>query len=88
VILTPSIFFAYRKLRCLKINEERGMMSVELVITVKDEEKRRLTREFLVYEAITLTDTDPVIDKCLKEVLDEFKGEPDDIKVKALMVLK
>lgn len=63
-------------------------MSVELVITVKDEEKRRLTREFLVYEPVTLTHEDATIDKCVKEILEEFKGEPDDIKVKATLILR
>lgn len=61
---------------------------IELTITIRDEEKRKLSKEFLVYEPITLDPNDPVIEKCLKELLDEFKGEPDDIKVKALMVLQ
>lgn len=63
-------------------------MSVELTITIKDEEGRKLSRPFLIYETITLTMEDPTIDKYVKELLEEFNGEPDDIKVKALMVLK
>ena len=63
-------------------------MSVELVVTIRDEEKRRLTREFLVYEPITLTENDPIIEKCVKEAIDEFKGVPDDIKIKATMILR
>lgn len=63
-------------------------MSLELTITVKDEEKRKLTREFLVYEPVTFVESDPVINKCVKEILAEFKGEPEDIKVKAMMVLR
>lgn len=63
-------------------------MSVEISITIKDEEKRRLTREFLIYETVTMMPEDPVIMKCLEECLEEFKGEPDDIKVKATMVLR
>jgi len=63
-------------------------MSIELTITIKDEEKRKLTKEFLVYEPVTFTETDPTIDKCLKELLEEFKGEPDDIKIRATMILR
>lgn len=63
-------------------------MTIELMVTIKDEEKRKLSREFLVYEQVTLSEDDPIIDKCVKEVLEEFKGEPDDIKIKAVMVLR
>lgn len=63
-------------------------MATELTITIKDEEKRKLSKAFLLYEPVTLTETDPVIDKCLKEVLEEFKGEPEDVKIRATMVLK
>lgn len=63
-------------------------MSIELVVTIKDEEKRRLTREFLIYETLCLSPEDPVIDKCVKEAIDEFKGVPDDIKIKATMILR
>ena len=62
-------------------------MSIELRITIKDEE-RKLTKDFNIYERVTLTEHDPIIAQCIKEVKDEFKGEPDDIRVKATMVLK
>jgi len=63
-------------------------MSIELTISIKDEEKRKLTKEFLIYEPITLTPSDPIIDGCVKEMLSEFKGTPDDIRIKATMVLQ
>jgi hypothetical protein len=63
-------------------------MSIELTITISDEEKRKLTREFLVYEPVTLVENDPIIEKCVKEILEEFKGEPDDIKIRAVMILR
>jgi len=63
-------------------------MSVELVVTIRDEEKRKLTREFLIYEPIAMSEQDPVIDKCVKEAIEEFKGIPDDIKIKATMILR
>lgn len=62
-------------------------MSVELSITIKDSE-RTLKKEFLVYEPVTLVEDDPIISQCIKEVVEEFKGEPDDIRVRALMVFK
>jgi len=62
-------------------------MSIELVITIKDEE-RTLKKEFLIYEPVTLSEDDPIIIQCVEEVLQEFQGEPDDIKVRALMVFK
>lgn len=62
-------------------------MSIELVVTLKDEE-RTLKKEFLIYEPVTLVEDDPIIMQCIEEVLDEFKGEPDDIKVRALMVFR
>jgi hypothetical protein len=68
------------------------MMSIEITVTLKDEEGRRLTRDYLIYENVTLIAQDPMedpaINSCVKSLLDEFKGIPDDIKVKALMVLR
>jgi hypothetical protein len=63
-------------------------MSIEVIVTIVDEEKRRLTKEFLVYEPFTFTHTDPIIKNFVDETRSEFKGEPDTIKVKALMVLQ
>ena len=63
-------------------------MPIELVINIKDEEDRKLSKPFLIYEEVTLIDTDPIIQRCLQELLDEFKGEASDVKIKATMVLK
>lgn len=68
--------------------EKRRKMAIELVITIRDEEDRKLSKPFLIYEPVTLIDSDPIIMRCLKELLEEFKGEPDDIKLKATMVLR
>lgn len=62
-------------------------MAVELTVTIKDEE-RKLTKDFLIYEQVTFTENDPVIDKCVKESIEEFKGEPEDIKIRATMILR
>jgi hypothetical protein len=60
---------------------------VELTITMKDDEKRRLSRTFLVYEEFVMTDLDPLILGYIEEVKKEFKGVPTDVKVKTLMVV-
>lgn len=69
----------------LIINEEH--MSIELKVTIKDDE-RKLTKDFIIYENVTLIESDPIVKKCIDETLMEFKGEPEDIKVKATLVLK
>lgn len=63
-------------------------MCVELTITIRDEEKRKLIKSFLIYEPFCLSENDPTVKACLKELLDEFKGEPDDVKLKATMILQ
>lgn len=62
-------------------------MAVELRITMKDSE-RKLTKDFVIYDIMTFTDTDPLIANALNEVKQEFKGEPEDIKIYATMVLR
>lgn len=64
---------------------------IELTITIRDEEKKKMSKAFLIhepYETVTLSREDKTIQKYLKELLDEFKGEVDDIRMKATMVLK
>jgi hypothetical protein len=63
-------------------------MSIEISITIRDEEKKKLTKPFLIYETVTLSADDPVIRQCVEECLQEFKGEPEDIKVRAVLILK
>lgn len=62
-------------------------MSIELTITVKDAD-RTLKKSFLIYEPISFTETDPMIKKCIDEVTAEFAGEPDDIRIRANMVVR
>jgi len=62
-------------------------MSIELSIHMKDDE-RKLVKDFLIYEPLTLTDQDPTIVRCVKEVREEFKGEPEDIIIKAKMIMR
>jgi hypothetical protein len=41
----------------------------------------------LIYETITLDPHDPILDKCIHEAIEEFKGAADSIKIRALMIL-
>ena len=61
---------------------------VELTTTLRDEEKKRTSKPFLIYEPFSMKSDDPIIQQCLKELLDEFKGTVDDIKIKATMILR
>lgn len=63
-------------------------MSSELVVSIKDSEGKTIKKPFLIYEDFTWSEKDPVIMQCVKELLEEFKGEVEDIKVRALMVIK
>lgn len=66
-------------------------MSVEVSVIIKGD-GRTNKREFVEYEAITLDPHNPmnhpIIARCVKESIEEFKGEADDIKIRTLMVLK
>ena len=62
-------------------------MSIELRVTLKDSE-RKLTRDYVIYEIITLHESDPIVHQCIKDTKDEFKGEPEDIKINATMWVK
>jgi hypothetical protein len=63
-------------------------MCVELTITVKDEEGRKLSITYLEYSSFSMDESDPIIQGHVKELLEEFKGIPDDIKVRATTVLR
>ena len=66
----------------------RNYSVIELVISIRDAEKKRLTKHFLVYEPFTLDTHDPIVDKYLTECINEFNGEPDEVKLKAIMVMQ
>ena len=62
-------------------------MVSELKVTIKDEEKT-LNKKFLIYETYQTQDNDPVIQKCIKETLDNFDGEPTDVIVNIKMEIE
>lgn len=63
-------------------------MKTELKITLKDEEKKVLSDTYILYEPFTMCEDDPTIQECLKKLLSEFKSVPEDIIIKATMVLQ
>ncbi len=63
-------------------------MPVELTVSIKDAEGKTMKKPFLIYEDIQMKAEDPIIDACVKELLEEFKGEVEDIKVRAQIVVK
>lgn len=62
------------------------MVSV-LEVIVKDEQ-RRLKRDFLIYEKYEIDEEDPTIKQCIKETIDEFKGKPDNVKLRVKMEIE
>lgn len=62
-------------------------MISEITIVIKDTEKT-LRKKFLQYEIYHVSDDDPIIQECIKETLDNFHGEPENIKVIINMVIE
>lgn len=55
-------------------------MVSEIKVLIKDDEKR-MTKKFLIYDIFQASEDDPVIKQCIKETLDNFDAEPEDISV-------
>ena len=53
----------------------------ELTVILKDSD-RTYRQKFLVYEAYSTIDTDPVILRCIDEAKKNFDGEPEEINIK------
>jgi hypothetical protein len=62
-------------------------LAVEITIILKDEE-RTFKQKFLCYEALTLDPENRVLKEFIKQACDSFKGSPEDIVVKASMVVQ
>lgn len=62
---------------------------VELIVTVKDDEKR-LTKNHLIYDPITASETDPIVSQCIKDTVKEFGNELSEktITVKIILSVK
>lgn len=53
----------------------------ELTVILKDSD-RTYRQKFLVYEAYSTTEDDPVILRCIDEAKKNFDGEPEEINIK------
>ncbi len=62
-------------------------MSKELTVVLKDSE-RTYRQKFLTYSDFCLIEEDPIIKECVSEARKNFDGEPEDIQIRVLMVIK
>lgn len=62
-------------------------MFSEINVCVKDAEKR-LSKKFPIYDEYQVSEDNPVIKSCIEEVLKNFDGEPEDIKVTITLEIK
>lgn len=56
------------------------MQFSEISVTAKDEEKS-LNKKFTVYDQYYVNENDPTIKSCVDEVLKNFDGNPDKVKI-------
>ncbi len=65
---------------------------IELSVTVKGDTETgddcTYKQKFLIHDIFEMMDTDPVIKGCIEQTLANAKITPDDIRVRALMVVK
>ncbi len=56
-------------------------MVTEITVTVKNEEKR-LVSKYLIYDTFTTADCDPTLKDCIDRSIASFKDQYDSIKVR------
>lgn len=59
----------------------------ELTVILKDPE-RTYRQLFLIYETYTVSEDDPMIQKCIHEAKKNFQGEPESIQIKIHMEIE
>lgn len=59
-------------------------MVSEIIITVKNEEKRQTTKH-LIYDVYAVHEEDPIIKDLMDQAVKEFADKPDKIMVKITM---
>ena len=62
-------------------------MSKEVTVILKDSE-RTYRQKFLVYDDVTLKEDDLILSGCVDAARKNFDGEPEDIQIRILMVIK
>jgi hypothetical protein len=53
----------------------------ELTVILKDSD-RTYRQKFLVYEAFTVSDNDPVVLMCIENAKKNFDGDPESVQIK------
>jgi len=59
---------------------------IELTVTIKGEDST-FRQKSLVYETVVFNENDPIIKNHVEEALNNFNQIPEDIKIRALMVI-
>lgn len=59
----------------------------QLTVILKDEE-RTYRQKFLIYDAYTLCDHDPMILACIEQAKTNFQGEPNSVQIKIHMEIQ
>lgn len=62
-------------------------LPVEVTVTLRAEDMT-YKQKFLSYDPVMLNVENPIVDAFIKEAKNNFKLEPDDIKIRASCVLK
>lgn len=60
---------------------EEKIMSSIIIVRIKDEERKVLKKEFLIYESFTSDQDDPIVKNCIEETLKEFNSASEDIDI-------
>ena len=60
---------------------------IELTVSIKGVECS-FKHKFLIYEEVYLSEQDPIVKTCIEEALSTAKIVPEDIKVRALLIVK
>ena len=62
-------------------------MSKELTVIIKDDDKT-CKQKFLIYDNFTMKEDDPTVAECIRLSKENFKGSPDSIQLRCLMVIQ
>ena len=60
-------------------------LTTEITVTLKDEE-RTYKEKFILYDLVMFTTDCPILKACVEKAKEGFKGNPDEILVKATAV--
>lgn len=60
---------------------KESTLLAEIAVIIKDDE-RTMTQKFLEYSPFSISDDDETLNNYIKKAIEEFPGEPDDVKVR------